>query len=462
MSFFLVSTVIDQRQTKWLVLILTEMSLGGTIDCFSITGMVVEPTWKGNWVFKKSQQIISSSNMKDMIGSLQEANSIPLDYETTDLVSPSTLPASDGELSQALITHFLNFAKNDNLGQISMLWQDYAAEKGADCKECVDLAKLHSVAVDFPKTGIPATVPESLRLPAQKPRSHWRKKKNAPSAHCTSIIGRLFDKVVERLDRQDGNNDLTALAGRNTDKFGQVLGSLHSSSQLHKSLQEVYDPAIPIHLGVDNIAKLLAFAKDHRDAYEEDLFALMNKYKLRSEGEVMTGCIRKYHKMHKQHQHEFAEHVRRWSEELRSYHRKVFFQTVRDFVHEQLENVSSLSGTSFDNGPDDPPGEDPEELQELSRVEQASTSLLRHAIVEGYGMRARTTAFRLAAAYYMSTYSPEQRWNEGKPESLILFSFPWLVVDVIAAGLLDDPSYQPPIAVVEFSLEGTDSPSDTI
>ena len=47
MSFFLVGTVIDQRQTKWLVLILTEMSLGGTIDCFSITGMVVEPTWKG-------------------------------------------------------------------------------------------------------------------------------------------------------------------------------------------------------------------------------------------------------------------------------------------------------------------------------------------------------------------------------------------------------------------------------
>lgn len=52
--------------------------------------------------------------------------------------------------------HFVNFIKNDRLGQISTWLLAQADLKGADCSACEELARLHSVAVDFPKTGQPA------------------------------------------------------------------------------------------------------------------------------------------------------------------------------------------------------------------------------------------------------------------------------------------------------------------
>lgn len=49
--------------------------------------------------------------------------------------------------------HFVNFINNNRLGQISTWLLAQADLKGADCRECEELARLHSVAVDFPKTG---------------------------------------------------------------------------------------------------------------------------------------------------------------------------------------------------------------------------------------------------------------------------------------------------------------------
>lgn len=54
--------------------------------------------------------------------------------------------------------HFVNFIKNDNLGQISTWLLAHADRDGADCDACERLAELHSTAVDFPKTGRPATL----------------------------------------------------------------------------------------------------------------------------------------------------------------------------------------------------------------------------------------------------------------------------------------------------------------
>jgi hypothetical protein len=54
--------------------------------------------------------------------------------------------------------HFVDFVKNDNLGKISTWLIAQADLKGADCTECEELAQLHSMAVDFPKTGVPATL----------------------------------------------------------------------------------------------------------------------------------------------------------------------------------------------------------------------------------------------------------------------------------------------------------------
>lgn len=52
--------------------------------------------------------------------------------------------------------------RNDNLGMIAnahLVRADLSAD-GARCWECLQLAALHSKAVDFPKSGVPAEVPK--------------------------------------------------------------------------------------------------------------------------------------------------------------------------------------------------------------------------------------------------------------------------------------------------------------
>lgn len=61
--------------------------------------------------------------------------------------------------------HFVDYVRNDNLGQISSWLLAHADRDGADCKACDRLAQLHSIAVDFSKTGIPASMgPDERRL----------------------------------------------------------------------------------------------------------------------------------------------------------------------------------------------------------------------------------------------------------------------------------------------------------
>jgi RNA-dependent RNA polymerase len=62
-----------------------------------------------------------------------------------------------------ILDHFVNHAKNDNLGQISTWLLAQVDRKGAGCDECERLAQLHSTAVDFPKTGRPAVMLDEER-----------------------------------------------------------------------------------------------------------------------------------------------------------------------------------------------------------------------------------------------------------------------------------------------------------
>lgn len=71
---------------------------------------------------------------------------------------------------------FIKFMENDQLGRIATLHQNLADQKedGTFDPECVLLASLHSTAVDFSKSGIPASKPSGT-----------------DSAHTNMRIGRL-------------------------------------------------------------------------------------------------------------------------------------------------------------------------------------------------------------------------------------------------------------------------------
>jgi RNA-dependent RNA polymerase len=81
---------------------------------------------------------------------------------------------------------------NDNLGIIDnahKVFADDSERGGAMSDECIELAKLHSIAVDFPKTGVAVEIPYHLR-PKKYP--DFMEKPDKPTYESQSVIGKLF------------------------------------------------------------------------------------------------------------------------------------------------------------------------------------------------------------------------------------------------------------------------------
>jgi RNA-dependent RNA polymerase len=96
-----------------------------------------------------------------------------------------------------LMKFFVRFMKNDSLSAIAhahLALSDYL-EDGVKDERCLELAALHSKAVDYVKTGEPAQMPKRLRPPKWP---HFMEKKFKPKEaqyHSTKILGQLYDKV---------------------------------------------------------------------------------------------------------------------------------------------------------------------------------------------------------------------------------------------------------------------------
>ncbi|KKK16507.1 hypothetical protein ARAM_000426 [Aspergillus rambellii] len=100
-----------------------------------------------------------------------------------------------------ITSFFVTYIKNDCLPTIAhahLAWGD-SLDDGVDEAKCIQLAQLHSDAVDYNKTGNPAVMTRNLR-PRRWP--HFMEKTNMP-AHMVyrsgKILGQLYD-AVERVD----------------------------------------------------------------------------------------------------------------------------------------------------------------------------------------------------------------------------------------------------------------------
>ena len=318
------------------------------------------------------------------------------------------------------------------MGRIAMLWMDHAVSSSAGCSACLELAKLASVAVDFPKSGVPAVIPDELIIRSNVPRAHWRERKGSPSFHCEGTVGQLYDRIVSEMKSQRHlpRSDCTAMAGRCRDRNGSIL--YHGDkNRLAKSKEDIYDPVLVKRLGWkgDEFDKqLLDYAEYQRDSYESNLLELMNQYKIKSEGEVATGCILKYHKLHKRRRHDVSEDVRRQFRSIRHTFRSDFFKAVNNLLNGNLPD-------------DEDEIEDDESEEDLDWVEAAATGMPLHGVgeemtCEGKVREAKLFSRRLAAAYYITTYSPEMHAAGSR---YVLYSFPWVVAsDVIAHGVGED------------------------
>lgn len=96
-----------------------------------------------------------------------------------------------------ITTFFVNYMKNNCLGLIAHAHLGMADRHGAAHPKCLKLANLHSQAVDFNKTGVPAVMSKDLD-PALWP--HFMEK-NGKSYKSTSALGQMYDRV-QKVDFQ--------------------------------------------------------------------------------------------------------------------------------------------------------------------------------------------------------------------------------------------------------------------
>ncbi|XP_052182368.1 RNA-dependent RNA polymerase 2 [Diospyros lotus] len=160
---------------------------------------------------------------------------------------------------------FVDYMINDNLGMIStahLIHADREPEKALSPK-CLQLASLHSMAVDFAKTGAPAEMPNFLR-PKEFPDFMERWDKSSYTSH--GVLGKLYRATL------------------NASRVQERPDSVWSEKIAH----EVYDKD----LVVDGFEDFLESAERHKGMYWDKLSDLMNYYGAESEDEILTGNLR--------------------------------------------------------------------------------------------------------------------------------------------------------------------------
>ncbi|KAL9672087.1 hypothetical protein QQ045_028335 [Rhodiola kirilowii] len=160
---------------------------------------------------------------------------------------------------------FVDYMINDTLGAIStahLVHADREPDKAKSSK-CLELADLHSMAVDFAKTGAPAAMPKALK-PKEFP--DFLERIDKPTYPSEGVLGKLYRATFASASQECPNI-----------VWGKDLAA------------EAYDHD----LQVEGFESFVEVAERHKDMYTEKLSSLMTFYGAHTEVEILTGNLRK-------------------------------------------------------------------------------------------------------------------------------------------------------------------------
>lgn len=190
--------------------------------------------------------------------------------------------------TQDIVKYFVEFMVNNSLGLISnahVVFADLSRKMARDPK-CLQLARLCSIAVDFPKTGVPAVLPADLR-PTKYP--DFMEKTDKPVYESGRILGKLFRAVVE----ESKEERITSFTKREAAKC--------------------YDKELEL----EGFEHYLEEALAYKTCYDERLVNLMNQYDVKTEAEIFTGNILSLSKWFQKRPGEVKERIMRAMNSLR-------------------------------------------------------------------------------------------------------------------------------------------------
>uniref|UniRef100_A0A7N2L6V8 RNA-dependent RNA polymerase n=1 Tax=Quercus lobata TaxID=97700 RepID=A0A7N2L6V8_QUELO len=158
--------------------------------------------------------------------------------------------------------YFTNYIVNDSLGIIANAHTAFADKEPtkAMSNPCIELAKLFSIAVDFPKTGVPAEIPHELHV---KEYPDFMEKPDKPTYISDNVIGKLFREV----------KDITP------------------NSSYFKSTAEVAMQSYDSDMEVDGFEDFIDDAVYYKGNYDYKLGNMMDYYGIKTEAEILSGNI---------------------------------------------------------------------------------------------------------------------------------------------------------------------------
>ncbi|XP_073020164.1 probable RNA-dependent RNA polymerase 1 isoform X1 [Primulina eburnea] len=184
----------------------------------------------------------------------------PMDYDP----APSTQLDHDVTIEEVQ-EYFTNYIVNDSLGIIANAHTVFADKEPvmAMSNSCIQLAKLFSIAVDFPKTGVPAEIPPELRV---REYPDFMEKPDKTTYESERVIGKLHRAVKDKAPHSASIKSFTK----------QVAESS-------------YDPQME----VDGFEDYIDDAFQYKTEYDFKLGNLMEYYGIKTEAEILSGGIMK-------------------------------------------------------------------------------------------------------------------------------------------------------------------------
>ncbi|KAL5721913.1 RNA-directed RNA polymerase [Ranunculus cassubicifolius] len=157
--------------------------------------------------------------------------------------------------------YFTSYMVNDSLGIIANA-HTVLADKDpsmAECEGCLELARLFSIAVDFPKTGVPAKIPSRLYV---QEYPDFMEKPDKPTYESTRVIGKLFREVKDMVP--------------------------HSITSFTREVaKQCYD----CDMEVDGFEYYVNEACNYKERYDMRLGELMDRFGVKTEGEILARGI---------------------------------------------------------------------------------------------------------------------------------------------------------------------------
>jgi RNA-dependent RNA polymerase len=204
----------------------------------------------------------------------REWNAPPFHYDP-----PRPVQAEGDVTTEQIISFFVDYMENDFLGRIAHAHLAWADDKGLESDQCLELVQLHSLSVDFPKTGVPARMVRQLER-GRKGWPHFMEKKGG-SYRSYKILGKLYD-AVEKADfvpKYKASFD------------SRILNALQPSEQLYQ------------------------YAKVLKRSYDEDMQQIMAQHEIKTEFEVWSTFVLDHSK--KSNDYKFHEEIGKLSAALK-------------------------------------------------------------------------------------------------------------------------------------------------